>query len=851
MAISYSRVAFSICFILAPTSAVAATVQDFGPVALNASPTSETLTYNFQGISEAPSFSLAWNRDFQAAQSSCTVAATTNCSIVVTFAPLRPGLRQDVLLLKNQSGDLLTSTPLRGIGTAPLMVLTPGVISTLAGTGVGGYYNSPNQNLAQFWNPQAVVIDSGHSGLYVADTINAAIRRIDLTNGAVTTVAGTGGTHGYSGDGGPATSASLNTPTGVAIDGAGNLFIADQGNNVIRRVDAVSKVITTVAGGSITPSGNDTLGDGGPATSAILWGPLSVAVDSPGNLYIADTYHQLVRAVNAATGVISVVAGGGTAAGNDGFGDGEPAISAQLANPSGVAVDSTGNLYIADTGDNLIRRVDATTGIITAVAGNGVWGYSGDFGLATNASLASPQAISIDAGNNLYIADYGNNAIRRVSASSNNIATIAGKGSTGYSGDGGNPTLAFLTSPMGIAVDENGDLFIGDSGNNVIRHIAYAPTSFEFGTEPVGALSTAQTISPFNVGNLPLNLSNISVPTNFQQVPSGTSDCATATVLAPGAGCNVAIAFAPVQTGTISGSISLLTNSLNNAASEGFGLTGIGATTPGPALSLSASSITFSAEVVASSSAAQTVTITNSGGSDFDISGIALSGTDVGDFQISTTCGSSLAAGASCAVSITFTPTAVGTRSATLLLSDSVVGTPQSISLSGIAASSPASVALSATTLSFTPQLLSTTSAAQTITLSNPGGLSLTISSISLSFGQTSDYQLSTTCGSSLAAGANCAISIAFAPTASGYRMATLQVSDSSAVPTQTVNLSGMGAMRTHCPSCDRAFPLETGASPRESVTTSYSKQTPPVQTQPAHRLEPRVAPTRRAPSSL
>jgi hypothetical protein len=341
----HSRQSLAGCLYLAltPCFAIAATVQDFGQVPLSSTPVSQTLTYSLTGLAVAPAFSLAWSRDFQAATPSCTVAATTSCSIVITFKPLRPGLRQDILLVKNPSGSVLTSTPLRGIGTSPLIALYPGVIDTLAGNGVAGYLNSPNQGLAQFWNPQAVAINGGATALYVADTVNGAIRRIDLSSGAVTTVAGTGNS-GYSGDGGQAARALLNTPTGVTIDGAGNLFIADQGNNVIRRVDAVTQIITTVAGGSTTPSGNDTIGDGGPATSAILYGPQSVAVDSSGNLYIADAYHQLVRTVNSSTGIISVFAGGGTAAGTDGFGDGEAATSARLGNPSGVALDSAGNL---------------------------------------------------------------------------------------------------------------------------------------------------------------------------------------------------------------------------------------------------------------------------------------------------------------------------------------------------------------------------------------------------------------------------------------------------------------------------------------------------------------------------
>ncbi len=352
--------------------AAAPAAVDFGSVPVVTAPASQTLTYSFTGLSAQPSFSLAWHRDFQATSTTCTVAATTSCSISITFNPVRPGLRQDALTVKSQSGNVLATTALKGMGTAPLLALYPGIITTLAGDAANGYLDSANPLTAQFWNPQALALDGSGSIVYVADAINGAIRQIDLVTGAVSTVAGTGN-NGYSGDGGPATSALLNTPTGVAVDGAGDLYIADEGNNVIRRVDAITQVITTVAGGSTTASGADNLGDGGPATSAILYGPQGVAVDSAGNIYIADTYNQLIRMVSATTGVITAVAGGGILAGTDGYGNGSPATSVRLVNPGGVALDSTGNIYIADSGDNMIREVDATSGIVADIAGNGAW----------------------------------------------------------------------------------------------------------------------------------------------------------------------------------------------------------------------------------------------------------------------------------------------------------------------------------------------------------------------------------------------------------------------------------------------------------------------------------------------
>ena len=215
------------------------------------------------------------------------------------------------------------------------------------------------------------------------------------------------GTQGFSGDGGAATSASLYYPVGVAVDGSGNLFIADTQNHRVRQVDATG-VITTVAG-------NGTLwfsGDGGAATSASLFYPSGVALDGSGNLFISDGGNQRVRRVDAATGVITTVAGNGTS--DDFSGDGGPATSVRLFSPEGVAADGSGNLFIADHDNQAVRRVDAATGIITTVAGTGTPGFTGDGGDATSASLSLPSGVAVDGSGNLFIADSSNSRVRLV-----------------------------------------------------------------------------------------------------------------------------------------------------------------------------------------------------------------------------------------------------------------------------------------------------------------------------------------------------------------------------------------------------------------------------------------------------
>lgn len=275
----------------------------------------------------------------------------------------------------------------------------------------------------------------------------------------ISTVAGTG-VAGYSGDGGPATSAQLDNPYRVAVDSAGNLYIADYLNSRIRKVNT-SGVTATVAGNGTYGSS----GDGGPATSAQLSLPWGVAVDNAGNLYIADTTNSIVRKVDT-SGTITAVAGTGTY----GFsGDGDPATSAQLGNPSGVIVDSVGNLYIADTQNNRVRKV-GTNGTITTVAGNGTEGFSGDGSLATSAQLNRPTDMAVDSAGNLYIADTQNNRIRKVNTSGT-ITTVAGDGTFGDGGDGGPATSAQFGYPYGVAVDSAGNLYIADTLNNRLRKV--------------------------------------------------------------------------------------------------------------------------------------------------------------------------------------------------------------------------------------------------------------------------------------------------------------------------------------------------------------------------------------------
>jgi sugar lactone lactonase YvrE len=336
-------------------------------------------------------------------------------------------------------------------------VSSAGVITTAAGIGLAGYGGDGGLAInAELNNPLGVAVD-GAGDLYIADTSNSVIR--EVSSGVIATVAGTGN-FGYSGDGGPSASANLSAPSSVAVDSSGNIYIDDAGNGAIRKVSAGT--IATVAGNGLLGYS----GDGGSATNATLGLSVGVAVDQSGNLYIADAENVRVRKISSG-GVITTIAGDGLFSYG---GDSGQAVSAQLGTPHGTAVDSSGNLYLADTANNRVRKV-SPSGIITTVAGTGALGHSGDGGAATSATLSGPQGVAIDNAGNLYIADTGNDAIRKVSASGV-ISTIAGANGNSNTGDGGPATSAALSGPTAVLPDGLGNLYIADSGSAKIRVIS-------------------------------------------------------------------------------------------------------------------------------------------------------------------------------------------------------------------------------------------------------------------------------------------------------------------------------------------------------------------------------------------
>ena len=356
------------------------------------------------------------------------------------------------------------------------------IITTIAGDSIQGFNGDGGQAFqASLHLPEGLTVDY-FGNLFIADTYNNRIRKVN-TSGVITTIAGSGaagvGTGGFSGDGGQATTASLNTPTGIVVDLAGNLYVADAGNNRIRKIDANTGVISTIAG---TGTAGYSL-DSGAATLATLNSPNSLVLDKNGNLYFTDQENDRIRKINLSTGLINTVAGG-NAVGAYG-GDGGLATNALLNTPTGITIDSTGNLYFSDYGNNRIRKVNLNTNIITTIAGDSTRGYNGDGILASIAKLDNPFNMAADALGNIYIADSYGQRIRKIDVNNGIISTIVGYGfgagcfGGGFSGDGGNATVAKIGTPGGLTFDVQGNLLFTDIWNNRIRKVTNIANGIE------------------------------------------------------------------------------------------------------------------------------------------------------------------------------------------------------------------------------------------------------------------------------------------------------------------------------------------------------------------------------------
>jgi len=567
-------------------------VVNFGQVSLNTT-TSQNVNLNFNTTLTISNVQVGG--DYSVYEYSCNlsqpITAGTNCTWEIQFTPTKPGQRWTPLVLTDSSGNNY-SFGLEGTGLGSAVAFTPGIMSTVAGNG------SP----------------------------------------------------GYSGDGGAATSAEFNYPFGIALDGAGNIYIADWNNASVRVVNMQAKPITVagvnVAAGDIaTVAGNGTAGWNGDNIQAIkaeLDEPFDVAVDSAGNVYIADSMNERIRKVDV-NGTITTVAGGALVGGTvQGFsGDGGAATDAQLSNPLGVAVDSAGNLYIADANNNRVRKVD-TEGIISTIAGSATQGYTGDGGPATSATLACPDGVAADSTGNFYIVDFCNNVVRAVNTQATpitmagvtiglgDIATVAGTGTANatYSGDGGPATSAGVNYPLYVALDSAGNLYIGDYKNSCVRKV-----------DPSGIITT--------------------VAGNGTAGYSGDGGAATSARLDYASG----IAVDDVGNLYITDEFSQRIRKVNVGTSTlAFGSVNIGQT-----------------------SSTQSVAVSDVGNASLNLNGIAYAGSSFPSETVTNKCAgtASVGIGQTCKLGVAFAPTAAGNAGGTITLTDDAFNRPQVVNLSG------------------------------------------------------------------------------------------------------------------------------------------------------------------------
>jgi sugar lactone lactonase YvrE len=358
--------------------------------------------------------------------------------------------------------------------------------------------------------PSAIVFDPA-GNLYIAETANQIIRKVD-TSGNITTIAGTGA-QGFSNISGPANAAQLDSPQGLALDTSDNLYIADTHNHAIRKLNLATGTLSTIAGTGVPGFS----GDSGLATGAQLDLPTALALDSQNNLYLADTRNHRIRRIEATTGLITTIAGNGTQGLS---GDNGPASAASIDSPTGLALDASNNLYLADTHNHRIRRIDATTGLITTIAGTGAEGFSGDSVQATTATLALPHGLTLDGTGNLYFADTENHRIRRIDATTGLITTVVGNGTQGFSGDTGPATAAALDTPRDTAFPPSALITLADTGNQRIRQLqpqsATIQTIAGLGVTTPGALTlSAPSVIAYGTGSITAALTTSTAATGL------------------------------------------------------------------------------------------------------------------------------------------------------------------------------------------------------------------------------------------------------------------------------------------------------------------------------------------------
>ena len=734
------------------------------------------------------------NNDFHVTGGTCIeghqYASGDVCYVDVTFTPQGPGHRTGKLSVVHSASPTPLLAPLGGTGYAPAVSFIPSRIDAVPGT-----YTSGGTVQGSLLSPGGLAIDGGDS-LYIADTGNNLIKFRD-SSGAITTLVGGGSTSavGYSGFG---SGIKLNGPMGIAVDYSGTFYIADTGDDVVlvRYIDGII---------------NNRLGDGsttscpysspcGPSATKIP-PPSDLATDPSGNLYVSSKVGGSLPGFSIGENDVSSVS-------QEYYALGTTAYNYYSTSPS-IAVDAYGNLDYTyeDPGGPLLSPTPLcyilaqnraySTGAagqrFWTIAGSGLCGFSGDGGKADGAEIStSIGQFAYDAVGNFYFADTGNNRIRRVDVNTGIIRTIAGNGATGFGGDYGPSTAARIQAPVGLAVDSNGLVY----ATGVLATGSPSPTptilrrfgttgQLLFATQATSTHSLAQTVLVSNVGNDTLNFTHVGLSsgaTSDFAIDPNTTSCNFTVPLDSGNSCNIGFIFTPTAVGTRSAVVSLLDDSVSGL--QTINLVGVGATT----VTLTPAPLPFGSLQEGVSSTAKTATLKNTGSAVLTISKIAITGAGASSYSMTKTCGATLAVGASCTISVTFKPAAIGSLPASLVVSDNAVTTSQTAALTGTG-SAAAKAALSPSPLIFISSVkVGTSSAAKPIILSNAGGSPLTVGVFTISGTNASDFTQTHTCTTTMAALTQCTVSIVFKPSAAGARSASVSVATSAGTVTAAIS---------------------------------------------------------------
>jgi sugar lactone lactonase YvrE len=702
--------------------------------------------------------------------------------------------------------------------------------------------------------PEGLFVDS-HGNLFFCDIGNQVIREVagatpsaGMVTGDIYTIAGNGSA-GYSGDGGTALNASFSNPAGTFVDSTGAVLVADSTNDAVREVSSstgsyLTETISTFAGNGVPSFYNAT-----PATAAELDFPAGLAVDSTGDLLIADVgaggEQSLIRKVASpiSTGALTTLVG---SPGFNGFLNNNTTDSSYPANvendAQGVFVDASGNVFIADTGNCIIRELSA--GVMTTIAGivptpstnfpasTPNCGFTASGGSALSTKLGAVNSVALDTFGDIFFSDSTNNVIWEVpkntvgSLTAGNAYVVVGTPSTtgAFGGEGGLATSAKLNTPTGIYFDVYGNLFIADTGNNLVREVPSDSTGSmtaghiytvagDLANESAGysgdsgVATSAQLNAPYTM--VVDNAENIFIADTNNQVIRQVAGTATGktkgdiytvvgTNVAGFAGDGGAATSAQLDTPqglAIDGSGNLLiSDASNNRVRSVSAIANVSAV---PVASFDATSLTFPPQPMNIPSTAQTVKLSNNGGATLTGIAVTITGTNPADFGQTNTCATTLVAGANCTISVTFTPGAVGAFTATLSIADNAFGNPQKIGLSGTGQVGTPVAVVTPNPIAFTPQIVGVASTALPVTVSNATGTGvLVISNIGFTGTNATEFSQTNTCGTlpaAVAVGASCTINVVFDPTsvAPPARTANLVVTDTAANSPQTVPITG------------------------------------------------------------